>query len=99
MIDRRKFIQTTSVAGTSFLLAPHLSKAAGFFKGSPNEKVVVGMMSTHSRGAYLAQNFDKIPNVEIGYICDVDSQVVEKTVADIYNRTGKKPQGITDIRK
>ncbi|MEO6978638.1 MAG: twin-arginine translocation signal domain-containing protein, partial [Mucilaginibacter sp.] len=65
MINRRKFIKTTSVAGTSFLLAPQLGKAAGFFKGSPNEKVVLGMMGTHSRGLYLAQTFAKIPNTEI----------------------------------
>src|SRR6185437_1855645 len=99
MINRRKFIKTTSVAGTSFLLAPQLGKAAGFFKGSPNDKVVIGMMGTHSRGLYLAQNFAKIPNVEIGYICDVDANVVASTIADIYKRTGKKPEGITDIRK
>src|ERR1700744_2322481 len=99
MINLRKFIQTTSIAGTSFLLAPQFGKAAGFFKGSPNDKVVIGMMGTHSRGLYLAQNFSKIPNVEIGYICDVDSKVVDATIADIYKRTGKKPEGITDIRK
>jgi hypothetical protein len=52
MINRRKFIQTASVAGTSFLLAPQLGKAAGFFKGSPNEKVVVGMMGTLKLGLY-----------------------------------------------
>jgi predicted dehydrogenase len=99
MINRRKFIQTASVAGTSFLLAPHLGKAAGFFKGSPNEKVVIGMMGTHSRGLYLAQNFARFPNAEIGYVCDVDSNVVASTIADIYKRTGKKPEGITDIRQ
>jgi len=99
MINRRKFIQSTSVAGTSFLLAPQFGKAAGFFKGSPNEKVVIGMMGTHSRGAYLAQNFAKNPNVEIAYVCDVDSNVVDKTTNDLYKQTGKKPQGITDIRR
>ena len=99
MINRRKFIQTASVAGTSFLLAPHLGKGTGFFKGAPNEKVVIGMVGTHSRGLYLAQNFCEIPNVEIAYICDVDANVVQSTVADIYKRTGKKPEGITDIRK
>src|ERR1700761_3206086 len=99
MINRRKFIQTTSIAGTSFLLAPQLGKASGFFKGSPNGKVVIGMIGTHSRGLYLAQNFAKNPNVEIGYICDVDSKVVDATIDDIYKRTGKKPQGITDLRK
>ncbi|MFB0496161.1 putative dehydrogenase [Mucilaginibacter sp. OAE612] len=99
MINRRKFIQSTAVAGTSFLLAPQLSKATGFFKGSPNEKVVLGMMGTNSRGLYLAQSFAKLPNVEIGYICDVDSNVVAKTIDAIYKQTGKKPQGLTDIRK
>jgi predicted dehydrogenase len=99
MINRRKFIHAASVAGTSFVLAPQLGKAAGFFRGSPNEKVVIGMMGTHSRGLYLAQNFAKLPNAEIGYVCDVDSNVVASTIADIYKRTGKKPEGITDIRK
>jgi predicted dehydrogenase len=99
MLNRRKFIQTTSVAGTSFLLAPHLGKTAGFFKGSPNDKVVMGMMGTHSRGAYLSKTFAALPNVEIGYVCDVDADVVAKTIADIYKQTGKKPVGITDIRK
>lgn len=98
-MDRRKFIKGTSLAGTSFLLAPQLSKASGFFKGSPNDKVVLGMMGTHSRGAYLASSFARIPNTEIGYICDVDSDVVDKTVNAIHKQTGKKPQGFTDIRK
>lgn len=99
MLNRRQFIQNTSVAGTSFLLAPQLSKAAGFFKGSPNEKVVLGAMGTNSRGLYLAQSYAKIPNVEIGYICDVDSKVVDRTIEEIYKITGKRPKGITDIRK
>ncbi|MDN3547712.1 Gfo/Idh/MocA family protein [Mucilaginibacter aquaedulcis] len=97
MISRRKFIQSTSIAGTCFLLTPEISKAS--FLGSPNNKVVLGMMGTNSRGLYLAQSFAKIPNVEIGYICDVDSKVVEKTINEIFKQTGKKPKGITDIRK
>jgi predicted dehydrogenase len=99
MLNRRQFIQTTSVAGTSFLLGTQVSKAASFFKGSPNEKVVLGMMGTNSRGLYLAQNYAKIPNVEIGYVCDVDSKVVDKTIDEIFKITGKRPKGITDIRK
>src|ERR1700753_670832 len=98
-MDRRKFIQASSVAGTSFLMAPHFGKAAGFYKGSPSDKVVIGMMGTHSRGLYLAQNLCALPNVEIAYICDVDSNVVNSTIADIGKRTGKTPQGLGDIRR
>jgi predicted dehydrogenase len=43
--------------------------------------------------------FAKLPNVEVGFVCDVDSKVLEKTIADIEKTTGKKPKGYTDIRK
>ena len=69
------------------------------FHGSPNEKIVMGVMGTNSRGFFLASMFAKLPNVEVAYICDVDSQVVAKTVAEIEKITGKKPQGIKDIRQ
>ena len=96
MISRRKFIQTTSIASTCFLLTPELSKA-GIFKGSPNDKVVLGMMGTNSRGFYLAQSFARMPNVEIGYICDVDSKVVDKTINEIFKITGKLTEQKYDI--
>lgn len=96
--NRRDFLRTASVAGTSLLLSPSLS-AGSFFRGSPNDKVVIGVMGTHSRGEFLAKTFAKLPNVEVGYICDVDQKVLDKTIADIEKITGKKPQGFTDIRK
>jgi predicted dehydrogenase len=82
-----------------FCLRRNYQRRQGFFKGSPNEKVVLGFMGTNSRGLYLAQSYAKIPNVEIGYICDVDSKVVDKTIEEIFKITGKRPKGITDIRK
>ncbi len=97
--SRRQFIRNMSIAGTSFLMYPGLSSAAGFFSGSPNEKVVLGIMGTNSRGMFLAKSFAKLPNVEIGYICDVDSKVLDKTIAELQKLTGKKPTGFTDIRK
>jgi len=99
MINRRNFIKATSVTSLSYLLAPQLSRASGIFPGSPNEKIVMGMMGTNSRGAYLTKAFASLANVEIGYICDVDSKVLERTIDDVYKLTGKKPQGFTDIRK
>lgn len=97
--NRRQFIRNISLVGTSVLLSPGISPAAGFFTGSPGDKVVLGVMGTNSRGLFLAKTFAKLPNVEIGYICDVDAKVVEKTINEIEKITGKKPKGITDIRK
>lgn len=56
------------------------------------------MMGTNSRGLYLARMLAKLPNVEVGFICDVDETVVAKTIAEIEKETGKKPEGIKDIR-
>lgn len=94
MTNRRTFIKQSGMAGAGIFLAPNVFS----FVGSPAEKVVIGMMGTNSRGFYLAKMLAKLPNVEIGYICDVDETVVAKTIAEIEKETGKKPQGIKDIR-
>jgi len=95
MADRRQFIKQASVAGAGLWVAPHIP----FFKGSPNQKVVLGTMGTNSRGFFVAKMFAQLPNVEIGYVCDVDANVVAKTIAEIEKMTGKKPKGFTDVRK
>jgi hypothetical protein len=87
-MQRRKFIQSVAVTGTSFLIGSGIANAA-IYKGSPNKKVVIGIMGVNSRGAFLAQKLAALPDVEIGYICDVDSIAMAKCIADIEKRTGK----------
>jgi len=57
------------------------------------------MIGTNSRGSFLAKTFAKLPNVEIAYICDPDSKVLERTIGEIEKITGTRPQGFADIRK
>lgn len=95
MENRRTFIKKTTLASASLLTVPQLFS----FTGSPNEKVVIGSMGTNSRGFFLAKMYAQLPNVEVGYVCDVDSKVVAKTIAEIEKITGKKPKGFTDVRK
>ncbi len=97
-MQRRKFIQNVALTGTSFLIGSNLA-VAGIYKGSPAKKVVLGVMGVNSRGAFLAQKLAALADVEIGYICDVDSNAMNKCIAEIEKITGKKPQGITDVRK
>jgi predicted dehydrogenase len=94
MTNRRTFIKQSGMAGAGLFIAPNVFS----FVGSPAEKVVVGVMGTNSRGFYLARMLAKLPNVEVGYICDVDENVVAKTIAEIEKETGKKPKGVKDIR-
>ena len=95
MTDRRKFLQQSAMAATGLLFFPHLMRAGG----SPNSRVVIGVVGTNSRGAYLAELFAGMQGVEVGFICDVDKQVLDKTIAAIEKQTGKKPKGYTDVRK
>ncbi len=94
--SRRRFLRNSALAGSA-LMAADLPLFA--FNGSPNEKVVLGVMGTNSRGEYLASLFAGIPNVEVGAICDVDANVLARTIAVIEKKTGKKPKAFTDIRK
>jgi predicted dehydrogenase len=94
-MKRRNFIKNSALLGVGLYATPQVFS----FKGSPNEKVVVGIVGTNSRGAFHAQAFAKLPNVEVGYICDVDEKVIDRTTAGIEKLTGKKPQGYKDIRK
>lgn len=97
-MERRQFIQNMAVAGTTFMLGSHTA-IAGIYKGSPAKKVVLGVMGVNSRGAFLAQKFAGLSDVEISYICDVDSNAMNKCIAEIEKITGKRPKGITDVRQ
>ena len=76
MENRRAFIRNTALTGAGLWAVPQLL----FFKGSPNEKVVIGSMGSNSRGFFLAKMYAQLPNVEVGYVCDVTEKWLKKPV-------------------
>ena len=56
-------------------------------------------MGVNSRGEFLAKTLAAFPDVEIAYICDVDTKVYDRVSAEIEKITGKKPAFVGDIRK
>jgi len=93
-MKRREFIRDTSLtaAGITILNFPL------FGKNTPNNKVVVAVMGVNSRGAYLAENFAKLPNVEIAYLCDVEDKAIANGLIP-FEGAAKKPAIIKDIRE
>ena len=93
-MDRRTFIKDTSLAaaGVTILNFPV------FGKNAPSNKVVVGIMGVHSRGAYLAKCFSQLPNVEVGFICDVEEGAI-KNGFDALKDAPRKPTLVRDIRE
>ena len=67
-MKRRNFIKNTALltGGVTILNFPVFGKKA------PSNKIVIGVMGLNSRGNYLASSFAKLPNVEVGYLCDVE---------------------------
>ena len=92
-VNRRHFLNTTAGA-TAGLALTHQVRAAQ----SANEKVVIGVMGL-SRGRSLAVSFAKQPNVEIKYVCDVDTERAESAVKLLAGAGNKSPQAIGDFRK
>ena len=100
--SRRNFIKRT-VAGsaalyTSGMLSGFSAKSYKKIIGS-GDRVNVCIMGANSRGFAHAENFSRQPDCSVIHICDVDSRVVDKTVARVQELGGYKPKGFTDIRK
>jgi len=93
-MNRRKFVRDASLAsaGVTILNFPVFGKLA------PSNKVVVAAMGVNSRGAYLAKSFAGFPNVEVGYICDVEDGAI-KNGLDAVKDAPRKPTVVKDIRE
>jgi predicted dehydrogenase len=95
-IDRRKFLGQAAIGGAAAAVA--ISGRLHGAEESANNKVVVGVMGL-SRGRSLAVDFAKQPNVEVKYVCDVDSQRAGSCAELVSGAVGKAPQAIGDFRK
>src|SRR5688572_7831531 len=93
-MQRRKFIKNASIAtaGLTILNFPV------FGKNAPSNKVILAVSGVNSRGAYLAQSFMHLPNVEIAYICDVEEKAIQNGLSK-FKTAAKQPTVIKDIRE
>src|SRR5438552_5175960 len=92
-MHRRDFIKKTSLAtaGITILNFPV------FGKNAPSNKVIVAVMGVNSRGAYLAECFSKLSNVEVAYLCDVEETAIANGLKP-FATASRIPTIIKDIR-
>jgi predicted dehydrogenase len=69
--NRRAFLSTTSaaLAASALTAASKPSRARG-----ANDSLVVGLIGCGGRGTHDAGLFQKLPNVTLAYVCDVDER-------------------------
>ncbi len=95
-MKRRDFLKTGAMAGVGAGIT--VLNFPVFGKNAPSNKLVIGMMGVNSRGNWLAKVASKLPNAEVGFICDVDDKAVEKGLKAVSHQT-RKPEVIKDVRK
>ncbi len=94
MKSRRQFLKRSALTTAGLLVAPNILSHQ-----YSNEKIVMAVVGTNSRGHYLARMWAKVPNVEVAYICDVDSLAMDKTVSEVGKIGRKTPKALSDLRK
>src|SRR5580704_7532024 len=88
-MDRRNFLVSSAAA---------LGAASSGF-GSPNDTVRIACIGIGGRGPSHINGYNKLPNVEIAAICDIDDSHIAKGLG-LMEKAGKpKPQTYKDIRK
>lgn len=95
-INRRHFIGKAAVGTAAVGLG--LSGRRALAESSPNSRVIVGVMGLQ-RGTALAVGFAQQPNVEVKYLCDVDSARIPPAARRVEATSRKAPEGVTDFRR
>ena len=100
--SRRSFIKKSAVGIAAVSVGGILPGfSAGRYSSvlGSNDRIRVAVMGVNSRGKALSETFCKQDNVEIIYICDVDSRA-ESACSDAIEKLGKKrPKASPDFRK
>jgi predicted dehydrogenase len=99
-LNRRRFLKTAAT-GTLGLSTISSTFSFNILSQYPlKDKYRVAVVGVNSRGLQHIQAFAKIPNVEIAYICDVDSRAREKGLETAETAGVKSvPLELVDFRK
>ena len=96
LTTRRQFLKDTgkaTVASAALAVGPSLHAAGA------NEKIVLGIIGPGGMGTHLLDSFVRQPDVEIAWVCDPDSQRLEKARSTVASVGGKAPRADKDLRR
>jgi len=86
---RRTFLQTAVLGGPALQLG----------KATPNEKFVLACMGIRGRAGHLLKGFAAMPDVEIAYLCDVDSRLFATGLQMVETSQRRAPKTVQDFRR
>jgi predicted dehydrogenase len=93
-MNRRHFVQ--SVIASAAVARNFASERQPV---AESEKVNVAFIGIRGRGKALIGAFSALADVNIAYLCDVDSRVLETVGAEVEKKLGHRPQRVADLRR
>jgi predicted dehydrogenase len=66
---------------------------------SANDTIRVAVVGLRGQGNSHIRSYQRIPNVELAALVDIDESILGRRLEEVEKATGKKPQGYVDIRK
>jgi len=98
-INRRDFVKTT-MAGSAGLLISGKALAVNLNQGvlGANDQIRVGVIGLNGHAATHIEAYKKMPGVKIVALCDPDSEVLRKRVAEL-SQENIQVKSFVDLRK
>ena len=90
MSTRRDFLYQAAMVGTGVAVMPQSLYGMGQ-RVAPSDRIRVGLIGCNGMGWSDLNAFLENPEVECIAMCDVDDQPLNKRMADVEKKTGKKP--------
>jgi predicted dehydrogenase len=96
-MDRRAFISNSSAVTAGAITSAALPKES-YAKRSPNDTINVAVVGIRSRGQSHYEGFQRLPNVEVKYVVDVDENLLATIVPKLKEKCGGNPKSVVDLR-
>jgi predicted dehydrogenase len=91
-INRRHFLGASAAAGLAIAGQATASQPAP-------DRVVLGVIGTGGRGTELAQAFQRLPGVEVAYVCDPDQGRADRAAGLVQKISTRAPRVVNDLRR
>ncbi|MEC9456312.1 MAG: Gfo/Idh/MocA family oxidoreductase, partial [Candidatus Neomarinimicrobiota bacterium] len=96
VINRRQFIKTSTAAGASLILTPHVLKGA---KSFGVDDINVALLGAGAQGQVLMNACLKIPGIRFKAVCDIWKEYNQKRVYRLLGKYGHKLNAYEDYRE
>lgn len=99
--NRRDFFEQSLFAAAAAAVTVGTNEwvaAADPVTPGPNDTLRHAIIGCRIRGRAHAQEFTKIPGVEVGYVCDPDRQLADELAQQVEQQQGRRPKVVTDLR-